>query len=85
MERPSRVPADQAGAGEDAEMGGQGVVRAADRLRDRAGGKPIRLAPHQQPEDREPRGLTERGQRRERMRGGNSVAARRRTDVTDHR
>ena len=53
--------------------------------RDRTGGKPIRLAPHQQPKDREPRRLTERGQRRERMRGGYPVAARRRTDVADHR
>ena len=61
------------------------LCATAHRLGDGAGRKPVRLAPHQQPENREPRGLTERGQRGERMRGRNFVAARGGTDMTDHR
>ena len=63
----ARAP-DEAGAGQNAEMARERVVRAAHRLGDGAGRKPARPALHQQPENREPCRLAERRQRGQRMR-----------------
>ena len=53
---------DQPGAGEDGEVGRQGVGRHRQPPRHLAGGQPARLVRHQQAEHVEPRGL---GQRRQ--------------------
>jgi len=76
--------ADQAGTRQNAEMRGERVVRAADRMGDCSGRRAVGLAPHEQPEDIQPRRLTKRRRCRQRMRSRNFVAARRRTDMADN-
>ena len=65
-------------------MGGERVVRASDRLGDRACRQTIRLALHQQAENRKPRRLPERSKGRQRMRRGQRVAVRNRSCVSEH-
>ena len=57
----------QPGPHQDGQMRRQGIVRRTDRLRDHAGGDADRLMLHQQPEDREPGRLRQRGEGRNRV------------------
>src|SRR5258708_2714395 len=80
----ARAP-DQAGAGEDAEMARERVLRTADGVRERASREADRLLPDPPPEDLERRGLTGRGRGGQRVRGRNPVAARHRLDPANRR